>query len=344
MSAIQPGGNRGSGQQRPGGRPPQRPSGNRRPQGAKPGDGGRRPQPGAGGSGKGAGRQGTPVTTGAPRRFSPTAIAFGVIAVIVIVVVALIVLKVTGGSNSTTNSLAPTRTPAPASLISEVTGVPDSVFQTVGVPGSVNAPSLARNQPALTIDGKPGAIFIGGEFCPYCAAERWAMVIAFSKFGTFSNLQETTSSPWDTDPATATFSFYGAHYSSQYLTFQPVEEASNDTNGLGTRHILTPLTSTQSHLWSTYSSHFGISQGFPFLDIGNEVFVIGPSYNPAILSGLDQNAIAAKLSNAADPVTQSIIGTANYLIAGLCSITGQQPAAVCSAPGTTEAAKALGLS
>ncbi|MHB8681766.1 MAG: DUF929 family protein [Acidimicrobiales bacterium] len=345
MSAIQPGGNRGSGQQRPGGRPPQRPSGNRRPSGTKPGQSGRGQQPGAGSGGKRpAARQGTPVPGSAPRRFSPSAIAFGVIGIVVVVVVALIVVKVTGGSSPSTSGIAPVDTPAPAALVAQVTNVPTSVLQTVGVPGSVNAPSVAKDQTPLTIDGKPGALFIGGEFCPYCAAERWAMVVAFSKFGTFSNLQVTTSSPWDTDPATATFSFHGASYSSPYLTFQPVEEASNDTNGLGTRHVLTALTTTQSHLWSTYSSHFGTTQGFPFLDIGNKVFVLGPSYNPAILAGLDQNAIAAKLSNASDPVTQSIIGAANYIIAGLCSMTGQQPGAVCSAPGTTEAAKALGLS
>ena len=94
----------------------------------------------------------------------------------------------------------------------------------------VAPPTIKKGQPPLTISGKPGAVFIGGEFCPYCAAERWALIMAFCKFGTFTNLKETTSSPWDTDPSTATFSFYGATYSSPYLTFDTSEHESNDTS------------------------------------------------------------------------------------------------------------------
>ena len=262
----------------------------------------------------------------------------------VLLVVALVIFKVTSSSSTSTTATGPVDTPAPASLVSLVTGVPASVAQTVGVPSSVTAPTVAKGQTALASGGKPEVLFIGGEFCPYCAAERWAIVMAMSKFGHFTNLQETTSSPWDTDPATATFSFHGASYSSDVVTFVPVEEESNDTNGIGTRHVLEHLTTAQSGLWSKYSSQFGVTQGFPFMDIGNKVFVLGPSYNPAILSGLDQSAIAAKLANPNDPVTQAIVGTANYLTAAVCSITQQQPSAVCSASAVTTAAKAMGLS
>jgi hypothetical protein len=33
-------------------------------------------------------------------------------------------------------------------------------------------------------------LYIGAEYCPYCAAERWPLVMALSKFGTFSNLPQ----------------------------------------------------------------------------------------------------------------------------------------------------------
>lgn len=42
------------------------------------------------------------------------------------------------------------------------------------------------DDPALTAAGKPDLRYIGAEFCPICAAERWAMYVALSKFGTFS--------------------------------------------------------------------------------------------------------------------------------------------------------------
>ena len=34
---------------------------------------------------------------------------------------------------------------------------------------------------SLTSDGKPQMLYIGAEFCPYCAAMRWSMAVALSK-------------------------------------------------------------------------------------------------------------------------------------------------------------------
>ena len=65
---------------------------------------------------------------------------------------------------------------------------------------------------------------------------------------------------------------------------------------------------------------------------------------PAILAGLDQQEIAAKLTNPTDPVTEAIVGTANYLTASICAETGDQPASVCSAAGVHKAAAAMKLS
>ncbi|MGH9028951.1 MAG: DUF929 family protein [Acidimicrobiales bacterium] len=280
-------------------------------------------------------------------------LALGAIGVVVVVVVALVIVKVAGGSNNNGNANAtgPILTAATPSVLSKVTSVPSSVASAVGLPtgsgsnGFLAVPSVWKGQKPLTYDGKPGALFIGGEFCPYCAAERWAMIMAFSRFGTFSNLKETTSSPWDTDSATNTFSFDGASYSSNYLVFRPIENESNDTGPGGQgRKILEPLTSAEQKLWSNGDAHFGESPGFPFLNIGNKVFVWDPSYNPQVLQGLDWNQIAGKLSNPKDPVTQDIVGTATYLTAGICSITSNQGSSWCSLPIIKQAAHSMGLS
>jgi hypothetical protein len=266
-----------------------------------------------------------------------------VVSVVVVIVIAFVVVKVTSSSKPSAGGLtAPVNVAAQAIVVDQVTHVSSTVAAKVGLPSTqvVSPPTFKGGQPPLTIAGKPGAVFIGGEFCPYCAAERWAIVMAFSKFGTFSNLKETTSSPWDTDPATATFSFYGATYSSPYITFDFSEHVSNDTDGLGTRTTLQPLTPLESSLWAKYDN----PEGFPFLDVGNKAFVLAPSYVPTVLSGLDQEDIASKLTNANDPVTQSIVGTANYLTASICAITGQKPASACSPAVVGKAAKAIGLS
>ena len=361
MSAVQAGGGKGSGQRpgSPGGRAPTKPKPQGDRSGAPPAKGagqrpagasGRRPatKPGSGGRGAGGGGKGRPPGSrppaGAPQRFSPTTIGFIVIAVVVVIIVAFVLVKVTGKSNgSNASTVAPTVTPADPAVVSAVTGVSLSEADQVGLPSTseVVPPTLKTGQSALVLGGKPGALFIGAEFCPYCAAERWAIIMAFSRFGTFSNLKETTSSPWDTDPSTPTFTFADASYSSSYLTFDPVEHESNDKNGLDTRTVLQPLTAQQSKLWARYDGGAS-NEGYPFLDIGNKYLVTEPSYNPQLLSGLDQQDVASMLKNPKSSVTQAIVGTANYLTAALCGITGQRPASVCSASVVTQAAKAMG--
>jgi hypothetical protein len=168
-------------------------------------------------------------------------------------------------------------------------------------------------------------------------------LIAFSKFGTFSGVKEARSSAFDVDPSTATFSFYQASYTSSLIGFRPMEVESNVTSASDNPQLLQKPTEEEDALWDAYSGELGVSQGFPFLDIDNKVFVVTPGYNPDILAGLDQAQIAAKLTNPNDPVTQGIVGTANDLTAAICSVTGQQPASVCTAAGTTAADKALKL-
>ena len=350
MSAVQSGG-KGSGQ-RPGpGRSPTQakrpPTQAKRPPGqAKRPPG--KPQPGGrGGSGKAdAPRQNARITSAPPRRFSPTTLAFVSVGVVVVIVVALVLVKVTGGGSKNNNPGAPTRFSASPALVTQVTSVPQSVADVVGVPGGVVAPSVLKGQPPLTSNGKPEVLFIGAEFCPFCAAERWGIVMAMSKFGTFTGLNETTSSPYDSPPAISTFSFYKTGYTSQYIDFVPIEAEGNDTTGLGVgRTQLEPLTSAQNTLWQHYTQALGLSQtGFPFMDFGNKVFVSGPSYTPTVLLGLSHQDIASKLSNPQDPVTQGIVGTSNYITAAVCSLTGQQPASVCSTSAVHAATANMKLS
>ncbi len=285
-----------------------------------------------------------------PRRFTPLTMAFGTVGVVIVIVIALVAVTSNGPAHVGTGPYrplagvaGPTTFPASSTVLAEVTGVTPAVANAVGLPptSSVSPPTVQSGQPPLTIGGGPGAVFIGGEFCPYCAAERWAIIMAFSRFGSFSGLTETSSSPWDTDPSTATFSFYGASYSSPVITFDSSEHEGNDTSGLGTRTTLQPLTPVESSLWQKYDN----PEGFPFLDIGNSVFVMSPSYDAGILAGFDQQDIAAKLTNPNDPVTQDIVGTANYLTAAICSVLEPVASSTwCGQPAVTAAARAMGLS
>ena len=75
-------------------------------------------------------------------------------------------------------------------------------------------PTVVRASRPLTLNGKtPAMLYYGAEYCPFCAAERWAMTAALSRFGTWSGLKITASSHTDSTPATNTFSYHGASLS-----------------------------------------------------------------------------------------------------------------------------------
>lgn len=357
MSQVSPGDDgstRRPGPQARKGTPAKRPPAKAAPKGrppaagskGRPPTGGAKGRPPTGGAKGRAPRPNMKITAAPPRRFAPSTLAYVTIAVVVVIVVVFVVVKVTGGSNkASTTQLIPNPVVAPASLVAEVTGVTPAVSNAVGLGTGVSAPQVLANQPKLTAaGGKPEMLFIGAEFCPFCAAERWAMVLALSRFGTWSGLETTTSSLWDSDPGTATFTFRNATLTSTYVDFVSVEHETNDNFGSGTRKLFQPLTNAQGNLWQKYSTHFGETTGYPFIDFGNKVFVLGPSYDPGVLAGLNQQEIAAKLKTPSDPVTQSIVGTANYLTAAICAISGNQPAPVCSAAGTKKAAASMKLS
>jgi hypothetical protein len=62
-----------------------------------------------------------------------------------------------------------------------------------------------------------------------------------------------------------------------------------------------------------------------------------------MLAGLSHSDIASNLNDPTNSVTQSIVGTANYISATICASTKQQPSTVCQSSGVQAATKALKL-
>ncbi len=220
------------------------------------------------------------------------------------------------------------RRAAPASLVQAVTHLPVTELARVGRGAVAHAPTAAPG-PTLRIGGKPEVFYVGAEYCPYCAFERWSLVIALSRFGSFSHLGLIHSAV--RDGHVATFTFYGSQYRSPYLAFVPKELYTSVPAGSYYRP-LQHLNAAQSAIFARLDS----GQSFPFVDFGNRQALVGiptvTSNGPAVLQGLDWNAIAAALRRPASPQAQGIIGTANLITANVCALTGQQPASVCQAP------------
>ena len=67
--------------------------------------------------------------------------------------------------------------------------------------GPVSPPTVLEQPATHDLGGKsPAMLYYGAEYCPYCAAERWAMTAALSRFGTWSELKITASSHTDVFP------------------------------------------------------------------------------------------------------------------------------------------------
>jgi hypothetical protein len=304
------------------------------------GGGGNKPRPGS-----------RPAPAPAPRRISGTMMAWGAVGLVVVIIVVLVIVKAT--TNTTSNAYTPV-TPAPAAVVHDVTNIPLSVYNKIGVTSptvAVNPPTVVpKGQPPLTFDGKtPGLLFYGAEYCPYCAAERWSLTAALSRFGTWSGLKITASSHTDTDAETRTFSYRSATFTSSYLTVKTVEAVSNVPNGSGyykalqnpTKYEYADVTKYES---PTYIPGATGSIGFPFVSIDNLAIISGPSYDPGVLAGQSWSSIASGLSDPTNPITQAIVATANYMTAAICASTKGAPASVCTSPGVEAAAKALKLS
>jgi hypothetical protein len=225
---------------------------------------------------------------------------------------------------------------APASIVQAITHLPQSVFDAVGLQSAVVAPVILNGQQPLTFNRKPGVFYEGAEPCPYCAAERWAFIIALARFGSWSDLGVDQSAANDIDPSTQTFTFLRAKYSSNDVAVQTREILSNRQLPNGDFARLQEPTPAEAGLDSKYTSatYFPVNPGYlPFLDFGNRVVMSQSNYDPSVLHGLSREQIVTDLNDPTNPVTLDIVATANYLSAATCLIDGDRPTTVCQSPG-----------
>lgn len=254
------------------------------------------------------------------------------IGVILAVVVFLILAKSVSKPSKNGSGSMSDAAPASAALIAKVTNIPASV--TTAVAGGTSTPlPKPLKAPALTQDNKPQIFYAGAEYCPYCAAERWPVVIALLRFGSFSGLGTTHSSSSDVYPSTQTFSFHGAKYVSQYLDFSSVEMQSNQLQGTSYATLETP-TAAQQSLISTYDAAPYVpassAGAIPFIDFGGKYLISGATYSPAVLQGKSLDQIATALSDPKSDIAKGVLGAANTVTAAICTLTNNQPASVCS--------------
>ncbi len=251
-----------------------------------------------------------------------------VVAAIALLVVAFLVVR----WYTTPLPPAPLNVDATSQVLSSIAGLPQSELDAVGAGSANNLIKPVSGTPLTGPNGHPEVFYLGAEYCPYCAAERWPMIIALSRFGAFSGLKSTSSSSSDVYPNTPTFTFHGATYTSQYVDFASVE--TTDRN----RNPLESPTSAQQALANQYNT----SGSIPFVDLGNRYAISGAMYLPDVLSGMTWAAVADALAQPSSPQAKAILGSANLITAAICKLTADQPASVCSSSTIQSIEKTLG--
>lgn len=196
--------------------------------------------------------------------------------------------------------------------------------------GFTPVPTLAgfykiAGKPVL-LEEKPFYIFVGAQFCPFCAAQRWAVVEALSRFGSFSGLKLDRSADGEGFSTIPTYDFMGVSYLSEYLTFIHKETADREGNSLD----------ELGDLERGYVNKYNLRGAIPFTVVSGQYARVGPGHNPGVLQGKGFEEVKAELSREESEIRKAVLKDADVLTALICSTTGSQPASACERRGVQE--------
>ncbi len=217
-----------------------------------------------------------------------------------------------------------------AAFIPKLAKIPESTFTKIGAGAVSNPPSRMSDPKAETKNGKPVITYVGAEFCPFCAMERWSMVIALNRFGHFSGLKPDVSTANDNPPSIPTMTFRDAKYTSKYLVFNTYETKDREGN---------PLQEPPKSVTTTMQKD-DPNGGIPYINFGGKLFSNGASYDGTSMSNKSSSWVMSKLQNPDSDIAKGVIGSANTISATICDLTGGEPTKVCQAPGVIAASGA----
>ena len=218
-----------------------------------------------------------------------------------------------------------------AAALTKLTTIPAATLDKAPAPTASQVPVALAGSTARESDGKPVVLYVGAEFCPYCAVERWALIGALSRFGTFNGLTDTTSSSTDALPDTPTFSFVKASFTSDHVAFKAVETQDREGKPLQT------LEGDDAALVKKYNPKGSI----PWVNYGGTRATTGPTVDSNAFEGKTYDQIMAGILDPTSAIGKSVGPAINVMTAQICAQNGGQPAAVCTAPGVKTASASL---
>jgi hypothetical protein len=218
-----------------------------------------------------------------------------------------------------------------AAALATLEKLPATLFDKAPAPSPSQAPAKLQGGTALTQDGKPKVLYIGAEYCPFCAMERWALIGALSRFGTFTGVTETTSSSTDVHPDTPTFSFKDAKFTSDTVAFQAVETQDRDGK---------PLQTLEGENLALFQK-FNPGGGIPWITYGGTHATDGATVDANAFEGKTYDQIIAGIQDPTSDIGKTVTPAINMITAQICSQTDGKPANVCTSQGVQSASVLL---
>jgi thiol-disulfide isomerase/thioredoxin len=250
--------------------------------------------------------------------------------VAVVVVIIAVVLGVVI-ANRPKDAPAATAGSGGAAALATLEKLPASLFDKAPAPSPAQAPAKLQGGTPLTQDGKPKVLYVGAEYCPFCAMERWALIGALSRFGTFTGVTETRSSSTDVHPDTPTFSFKDAKYTSDVVAFEAVETQDRDGKPLQT------LGGDNLALFQKFNPGGGI----PWITYGGTTATNGATVDANAFEGKTYDQIIAGIQDPTSDIGKTVTPAINMITAQICDQTKGKPANVCTSQGVQSASVLL---
>lgn len=152
------------------------------------------------------------------------------------------------------------------------------------------------DQPFKRSSGKSLVYFMGAGFCPFCAAERWAIVMALERFGKWEGIVEDKSAGQDEKYLNVpTFNLARARYSSEHIEFAGKETADRNFEPLQ------ELDDSDFEILDMYNP----DQMIPFLLVDGQYMQVGTGFSPEMIQNMSHEQVRTELSN-----PESVIGKA----------------------------------
>ncbi|MEM2139651.1 DUF929 family protein [Nitrososphaera sp.] len=169
------------------------------------------------------------------------------------------------------------------------------------------------DQPLKRDGGKSLVYFMGAGFCPFCAAERWAIVKALERFGKWEGLVEDKSAGRDEKYLNVpTFSLARAKYSSSHVEFAGKETADRNFEPLQ------ELGDSDFEILDMYNP----DQMIPFLLVDGQYMQVGAGFSPEMIQNMSHEQVRAELDKPDSAIGKAMRAEIDNITALVCKSIG----------------------